>query len=93
MAIKIPQMNGMRQPHAYRSGCDRHEERISPVAEPSSMPTPTLNGCQLTRNDLFLPLLNSEMNVRAEPNSPPVARPWTRRSTVRRIGARMPTCS
>ena len=87
----MPKRNGTRHPQSYRAASGRSVVTSRPAAEPKSRPQPTLNGCQLQRKALLFGVPYSEMNVSEEPNSPPVAKPCSRRSTVSRIGARIPT--
>ncbi len=85
--------NGMRQPQARKASSDWNAARMASSPFASSWP-PGAPACgQLAQNPRRALSPCSETISTAPPHSPPRAKPWTRRSSTSRTGARVPTWS
>ena len=85
--------NGIRQPHDWNASAGIAHASGRKIAAAKTCPACTPCRVKLPKNPRRPNGECSMIMALAPAISPPTAKPWTRRSTTSRIGAKIPTCS
>ncbi len=85
-----PNRKAARQPQEAIAVAESRPVIAAPTIDPSSIPAEAPVGAKLPTMPRRLRWADSTRSTIEVVNSPPTARPWDRRSTIKRIGAKMP---
>src|SRR5438132_13910222 len=92
-AMRLPNKNGIRQPHRRSALSETTVATSAPTAEPNNAPIWALNPAQLPIYARYDDAACSTRKVTEPVNSPPTDNPWRNRHRVSASGAAMPIVS